>query len=107
MSVTVKLRGNLLSRWVLYKGEVCRLPPGCHNIKVLSGYAWVTTTGKDIMLAEAEEAPIIATEPVLISALRNTPLIFEILGDEKDYSAGIQLTPNGSCSKQFAKGICN
>jgi hypothetical protein len=69
-------------RLVLYKGEVCRLPQDCKGIKVLSGNAWVTVTGKDITLAQGEKTSLISEKNfILVSPLRNAPLVFEAWGD--------------------------
>lgn len=101
MPMKLKSNQHLLSRWILYKGEVCRLPQQNLSLKVLSGYAWITTAGQDIMLVEGQETLIFAKETVLVSALRNSPLIFEVLGNEKDVSGGVQLPANAFRSKQL------
>lgn len=72
---------KLLLRLILYKDEILRLPEGCKEIRVLSGNAWVTINGKDLTLTQGEKRLIVPhKEMVLVSTLRDTPLIFEAWG---------------------------
>lgn len=84
---------KLLLRLVLYKGEVLRLPEDCKEIRVLSGNAWVTINGKDITVAQGEKRLISPHEDmVLISTLRNTPLVFEAWGGGDSTTDRLQLS---------------
>lgn len=74
--------GKLLLRLILYKDEVLRLPESCKEIRVLSGIAWLTINGKDITLGQGEKRLITPhKDTVLVSTLRDTPLVFEAWGD--------------------------
>jgi len=73
---------KLLLRLVLYKDEVLRLPEDCKEIRVLSGNAWLTVNGKDITLTQGERESITPyKDTVLVSTLRDIPLVFEAWGD--------------------------
>lgn len=73
---------KLLLRFVLYKDEVLRLPDGCKEIRILSGNAWITINGEDIMLTQGEKRVITPhKDMVLVSTLRDIPLVFEAWGD--------------------------
>lgn len=73
---------SLLSRVILYKGEVYRLSPTYQGLRVIAGHAWVTLAGNDIMLTSGEEKSLSThQETALISTLQNTPLIFEVWGE--------------------------
>ena len=83
MSTTVTMQSNKgFSPWlrlVLYKDEVFHLPAVSQEIQVLSGVGWVTASGQDIILGPDEKVHIGGNEKfVLISALGQSPLIFEV-----------------------------
>jgi quercetin dioxygenase-like cupin family protein len=65
-------------RLVLYRKETYRLPQACRKIQVLSGAAWVTVAGEDVILTQGEKTSFMPGKDVLISALGNAPLILEI-----------------------------
>jgi hypothetical protein len=78
-------------RLVLYKGEVYRLPATSHGIRVLSGVAWVTVTGKDrILLMDEQTSLSLNNDFALVSALDRTPLVLEVWGDNKLHSAHVK-----------------
>ena len=84
---------KLLLRLVLYKDELFRLPEDCTEVRVLSGNAWLTINGKDITLAQGDKRSINPhKEIVLISTLRNTPLVFEAWHDGGSMSDCLQLS---------------
>ena len=65
-------------RLILYKDEVCRLPTTFKEIRVLSGLAWLTINGKDIMLGQGQKIALSSKEGfALVSAMCNTPLVLE------------------------------
>lgn len=73
---------KLLLRLVLYKDEVLRLPEDCKEIRVLSGNAWLTINGKDVTLTQGDRESIAPhKDMVLVSTLRDIPLVFEAWGD--------------------------
>ena len=64
----------------LAPGEVFRLPQASHSVQVLSGIAWLTVAGEDIILANHEVASLLSSQNVaLISALSEQPLLLKIL----------------------------
>jgi hypothetical protein len=75
-------QSSVLLRLILYEGEVYRLPYFSQGIRVQSGRAWITFDGQDIVLDRGEKmwAPF-RKDFALASALGETPLILEILGD--------------------------
>ncbi|HEY9728252.1 MAG TPA: hypothetical protein V6D50_17510 [Chroococcales cyanobacterium] len=82
MTFQSKSDGRLLSPYsfTIEKGEVVRIPSTCQEIQVLSGVAWLTAAGKDIILSAGEKESIVSNEgTVLLSALGNVPLTLEIL----------------------------
>jgi hypothetical protein len=78
-------KGNLKAlapcRFTLEKGEVFRVPSACREIHVLSGIAWITVAGKDIILKSGEK---ISTESkkgsIILSVLGDKPVILEVQG---------------------------
>lgn len=78
-----KIKGNLKSvfplRFTLKKDEIFRLPPGNREFQVLSGVAWVTIDGNDIILHSGEKAELESHKDIaIISALGEIPLILEV-----------------------------
>ena len=62
----------------LHQGEVFRFPSACRELYVLSGVAWITVAGEDIILAPNETASLASNNDfAIISALGNIPLILE------------------------------
>jgi len=66
-------------RLILDKSEVFRFPE-CRELHVLSGIAWVTIAGEDIILTSQERASFsLYKDAAIISALGKAPLILEVL----------------------------
>lgn len=66
--------------FTLQNGEVFRLPSPCREIKVLSGVAWITVAGEDIILICGKTATLaLNKDEALVSALNDAPLILEAL----------------------------
>jgi hypothetical protein len=65
-------------RIVLLQGEVLRVPPASGTLRVLSGTAWVSFEGRDVLLSRGERLDIArrADRPV-VSGL-GEPLLFEV-----------------------------
>jgi hypothetical protein len=82
LSYQSKSNQGLLSpcSFTIEKGEVFRISSTCQEIQVLSGVAWLTAAGKDIILSAGEKTSLLSNEDsVLLSALGNVPLTLEIL----------------------------
>jgi hypothetical protein len=68
-------------RLVLYKGEIFRLPGAPTCMRVLSGNAWLTVDGQDIIVAGGETASVRTKKDVaLVSTFDSAPLVFEVCG---------------------------
>lgn len=66
--------------FTLQKGEVFRLPSACREIQVLSGVAWITVAGEDIILIRGKTATLaLNKDEALVSAINDAPLILEAL----------------------------
>ena len=60
--------------------QVFRLPQSSHSVQVLSGTAWITIAGKDIILASNEAALLLPHQHIaLISALNKQRLLLKVL----------------------------
>jgi hypothetical protein len=82
-SLTNLFKGNLKSlvpcRFTLQKGEVFRVPSGCKELQVLSGVAWITVAGQDIILTSGETASLESNKGfAILSALGRNPLTLEV-----------------------------
>jgi hypothetical protein len=83
-SLTNRLKSNTKGLasylFTLEKDEVLRIPSTCQEIRVLSGVAWLTVAGEDVILNSGEKALVSCNEDfVLLSALGKVPLILEVL----------------------------
>jgi hypothetical protein len=66
--------------FTLQRGEVFRIPSMWRELHVLSGIAWITVAGKDIVLTSGEKASLTANEgSAILSTLGKEPLILEVL----------------------------
>ncbi len=66
-------------RFLLYRDEVFRIPQAGHSVQVLSGIAWLTVAGEDIILTSNETVSLLPYQDVaLVSALSDKPLILEV-----------------------------
>ncbi len=66
-------------RLVLYPGELCRLPRGYTNLRVVDGAGWVSVAGGDLILAAEDRVRLPRRGDVaLVSALAQSPLILEV-----------------------------
>jgi hypothetical protein len=98
---------KVILRLVLYRNEAYRLPRACQGIRVRSGVAWATFTGKDIILGCGEETHVTSGKDfVVVSAVGHTPLVLEILGDTGQRSFSISScvvdSPLGNYPDSFA-----
>ncbi len=90
-SFITRFRGspNLLNRDVkslvqykvtLQEGNVLRVPLECREVHILSGVAWITVNGEDIILLSGETASLAPTKgSAVLSVLGNKPLTLEFL----------------------------
>jgi hypothetical protein len=62
--------------FTLCKDEVFRIPSTCREVQVLSGVAWITVAGEDIILTYKQKASLVLNkdEPI-VSSLSDVPLI--------------------------------
>lgn len=73
---------NLILRLMLRHDELFRLPPASRGVQVVAGSAWLTVAGEDIFLQCGQTFWLLSgKDSTLVSALGQSPLILEILGD--------------------------
>jgi hypothetical protein len=66
-------------RLVLLPGETLRIPRTYASITALSGTAWITRGGKDILLTSGERCELrAARDCTVISAIGSEALLFEV-----------------------------
>ncbi|MCL4302980.1 MAG: DUF2917 domain-containing protein [Anaerolineae bacterium] len=94
---------DLIVRLMLRHDEVFRLPAASRGLQVVSGLAWLTVAGEDIFLGNGQRLWLAGAKgPALLSALGQTPLIVEVLGDSASASPGMEsmlknLVPTQGC----------
>ncbi len=72
------LKSVVSHHFTLHQGEVFRFPSACRELYVLSGVAWITVAGEDIILTSNETASLASNKDfAIISALGKVPLILE------------------------------
>lgn len=60
----------------LYEHEVFRIPSAYREVQVLSGVAWITVAGEDIILSYKEKASLaLNKDEAIVSSLSDIPLI--------------------------------
>jgi hypothetical protein len=65
--------------FTLCKGELFRISSTFQEVKVLSGVAWITVAGKDIILQPGENASIASNKDIaLVSALGDVSLVLTV-----------------------------
>jgi hypothetical protein len=66
-------------RLVLLPGEALRIPRAHSTVRVLSGTAWLTSEGKDIILCNGQCLPVATLrEPPVISGVGSAAVLFEV-----------------------------
>ena len=66
-------------RSALYAGELFRIPRDRLHLHVLSGTAWISVEGNDMVVLPGSCAKLVRTRhPALVSGLCGQPLLFEI-----------------------------
>jgi hypothetical protein len=84
----------VIARLVIYSGEVFRLPAECRGLRVVSGKAWVTFDGRDIVMNRGERTVLGEHgHPALVSALGRKPVILEVRGRRRSRHGGAQAVP--------------
>lgn len=82
---------GVMVRLMLRHNEVFRLPAVSRGIQVVSGLAWLTVAGEDIFLGNGQRLWLVGAKgSALVSALGQTPLILEVLGDSAAASPGME-----------------
>ena len=67
-------------RIVLLRGEALRIPRASTTIHVLSGNAWLTSEGQDIILCNGQCLSVATPkEPPVISGIGSEAVLFEVL----------------------------
>lgn len=70
---------QVMLRLVVYSHEVYHLPAESQGVKVVSGVAWLTVAGKDLILRGGDRVLLNTDQVALISALGAQPLMLEVL----------------------------
>lgn len=63
--------------FTIRKGEVLRIPSVYREVQVLSGVAWITVAGEDIILTREETSIRLNKDLTIVSALSDVLLILE------------------------------
>lgn len=68
------------ARLTLNPGEIFRIPVVCKELQIVSGVAWISVAGKDIILNAGETVSLADSDEVaILSALGDEPLSLEAL----------------------------
>ena len=74
-----KLKSLVPYQVILQKGKVFRVPFRCRELHLLSGVAWLTVNGEDIILKSGETVSLPSNKGLaIISVLGNMPLTLEV-----------------------------
>lgn len=76
------LRTVIPCRFTLQKGQTCRVPSACRELQVVSGTAWITVDGYDIILNSGEKVSVASDsdkDGAVVSALGNNPLTLQVV----------------------------
>jgi Protein of unknown function (DUF2917) len=78
----------VFTRIMVYPTEVFRLPEG-HLLRVVSGRAWLTHAGRDIVLRPGERTALARrVDAPLVSSLDRQPLVVELMPEEPGQTPG-------------------
>lgn len=70
----------VMLRLALYPNEVYRLPQAGECVRVVSGRAWLSTQGRDVILGPRECVRLaVGDEVALVSSLHQAPVVLEVL----------------------------
>ena len=82
----------VITRMVAYEGEVFRVPEG-RFLRVVSGKAWLTHGGRDVVLRPGERAWLGGQDDVaLVSSLGSQPVIFELTATDDRRTPGRRIS---------------
>jgi hypothetical protein len=71
-----------LMRVMLTKRETYRVPSKYQGLRVRAGLAWITLSGRDLLLKRSEEMTLMPMDDfAVVSALGCTPLVIELLSE--------------------------
>lgn len=74
------LKSVIPCHFTLQTGEVFKIPSACYELQVLSGAAWISVAGKDIIVTTGEKVALpLQKESALVSALGNSALSLKVL----------------------------
>lgn len=74
------LKSVIPCHFTLQTGEVFTIPSACYELQVISGAAWISVAGKDILVTAGERVALpLDKEPALVSALGDSALRLEVL----------------------------
>ena len=63
----------------LYRGEILCIPRSRRHLRVLSGAAWLSHCGQDVVLNQGQGAQLCrCKDPAIISGLKDQGLFFEV-----------------------------
>ncbi|HAA30497.1 MAG TPA: hypothetical protein DCE56_25930 [Cyanobacteria bacterium UBA8553] len=75
-----KLKSLVPAQVILEKGKVFRVPFRCRELHLLSGMAWLTVNGEDIILKSGETVSLPSNKGwSILSVLGNMPVTLEVL----------------------------
>ncbi|NEQ21839.1 MAG: DUF2917 domain-containing protein [Microcoleus sp. SIO2G3] len=67
-------------QFTLEESEVFRIPSACKELQVMSGTAWITVAGRDIVLTSGEKVTLeTKKDRAILSALGNKSVSLEVL----------------------------
>ncbi len=71
-----------LMRVMLVNRETYRVSSKYQGLRVRSGRAWITLSGRDLVLKRGEEIALAVRDDfAVVSALGRTPVVIELLGE--------------------------
>jgi hypothetical protein len=83
----------LIARTITYPGEVYRVPANGRALRAVSGKAWVTHGGRDIILTGGQRAMLAANgDFALVSPLGRQPLVLEVLAEQAAPNSSLAVT---------------
>jgi hypothetical protein len=86
----------IIARLMILAGEVYRLPEGSRGLRVVSGRAWLTFAGRDVILRRGDREDLApGPDTALVSALGCKPLVLEVLGRRKRRMPSLLLAAPG------------
>jgi hypothetical protein len=76
-----KLKSLAPQQFILEKEQVFPIPSAYQELLILSGIAWLTVAGQDIILTTGEKVSLDSNQGLaILSTLGDKPLILEVIG---------------------------